>query len=162
VVLGWYLRGAASAEEMGERLEESLRGLRVGHLMTPAPITMPGAMSTRTFIDQLPLHPAHTTFPVVGEDDALLGLVKLRDLLAVPPETRGSTRLVDVARPLSTVPTAAPNEPVLDVMRRIDGQADPRVLVLDDGHLVGILTPRDLVRAVGPRKVPQGLERSRR
>lgn len=72
----------------------------------------------------------------------------LTRIKAVPPERRGKTRVRDVARPLAEVPTAAPHEPLVDLLVRLSGDADGRALGLDDGTLVGIVSPTDVARAV--------------
>ena len=48
------------------------------------------------------------------------------------------------------VPTAGPDDPALDAMRRMDDDcAEGRVLVMDDGVLIGLLWPSDVGHGFG-------------
>jgi CBS domain-containing protein len=54
----------------------------------------------------------------------------------------------DAACPLSEIATATPDEPVADVLPRLNDCSEGRALVLSDGHLTGIISPDDVSRAV--------------
>ena len=57
------------------------------------------------------------------------------------------TTLRDVACPLAEVARATPDEPVADVLPRLNGCSDGRALVLDGQRLAGIVAPADISRA---------------
>ena len=59
-----------------------------------------------------------------------------------------TTHAVQLASPLAEVTTAAPDEPLLDAMRRLHDVAGNRMLVMSAGELVGIVSPTDIARAV--------------
>ena len=70
---------------------------------------------------------------------------------------RAGAKVVDLACPIDKVPTAAPDDPALDAMRRMDDDcAEGRVLVMDDGVLIGLLSPSDVRRAIELAEVLQG------
>jgi len=81
-------------------------------------------------------------------------MVTLTRLGSVPVAVRRSTRVMDVACPMAEVPTARPEERVLDVMDRMSGCTEGRLLVLRDGELVGLLAPADISRALRLGVVP--------
>jgi CBS domain-containing protein len=58
-----------------------------------------------------------------------------------------------IACPISLVTRAPSTEPLLAVLRRATGTADGRVLVFDDEHLVGIVSPSDVARVLQSRDV---------
>jgi CBS domain containing-hemolysin-like protein len=67
----------------------------------------------------------------------------------VPPIRRQATRLIDVASPLADVPFGAPDEPIPDLLQRMQASPDGRALVIDRaGHLVRIVSPSDVARYV--------------
>jgi CBS domain-containing protein len=66
----------------------------------------------------------------------------------VPAAERGRTTLRDAACPLSDVARATPDEPVADLLPRLNACSDNRALVFADGHLDGIVSPADISRAV--------------
>jgi CBS domain-containing protein len=89
-----------------------------------------------------------STYPLVGPDGALAGLVTLNRLRAVPPAARATTRLRDVACPPSEVPVARPDEPLLDLLGRMQGCTDGRAVVVDGGRVVGVVSPSDVTRTL--------------
>lgn len=50
---------------------------------------------------------------------------------------------------MDEVATAGPDEPLIEVLPRMQGCADGRVLVIDDdGRLIGIVSPTDVARVI--------------
>ena len=66
----------------------------------------------------------------------------------VPAAERGRTTLRDIACPLSDVARATPDEPVADVLPRLNECSENRALVFADGHLAGIVSSADISRAL--------------
>ncbi|MFY9616410.1 MAG: site-2 protease family protein [Candidatus Dormiibacterota bacterium] len=147
IFLGWILRNAASAERSRVEVTRALLGVSVGDLMTPQPVTVPAAMPVDEFL-ATPRPYRFATFPVVDANDDVEGLVSLRRMLEVPAPERATTTLGSIATGLAGVPTAAPDEKVTDLLQRLGNDVNKRVLVLQDGRLVGILSPHDISRAL--------------
>jgi len=78
-----------------------------------------------------------------------VGLVTVRRANAVPADERDRTTLRDVAYPLDQVARATPDEPVSDLLPRLNGCSDGRALVFSGGQLAGIVAPADISRALG-------------
>jgi CBS domain-containing protein len=76
------------------------------------------------------------------------GLVTLDRIKHVPASQRDRTRLADIACPLADIATAAPEDPVADILPRLTGCAGRRALVFSDGHLAGIITPSDITQMI--------------
>ncbi len=149
VFLGWFLLAAARGEESRVVLRGALRGVQVRDVMSPDPVIAPGWITVDEFINRFVLAHRFTTFPIRRFEGPLDGLVTLNRLKRVPPERRASTPVRDVACALSEVPTARSMEPLSDLLERMRGSTDGRALVLDDGKLVGIVSPADVTRALG-------------
>jgi CBS domain-containing protein len=66
----------------------------------------------------------------------------------VPASERGRITLRDAACPLSEVARATPDEPVADVLPRLNACSEGRALVFADGHLAGIVSADDVSRAL--------------
>lgn len=66
----------------------------------------------------------------------------------VPREERGAVRVSDVACPVDEIPTASPDEPLVALLPRMTGCSDGRALVLEDGRVVGIVSPTDVARRI--------------
>jgi Zn-dependent protease len=77
-----------------------------------------------------------------------LRTVTVRRVNAVPADERDRTTLRQIASPLAEVARATPDEPVADVLPRLNGGSDGRALVFDGGRLAGIVAPADISRAL--------------
>ncbi len=149
VLLGFFLLSAARAEANDVVLRSSLATVHVRDLMTPEPVVFPSTMTVAELVD----HGLHQirfgTFPLVRADGQLEGLTTLTRIRRVPPPLRATTRLLDTACPLAEVPTAVPDEPICDLLLRMQRAPDGRALVIGpDRRLVGILSPTDIARYV--------------
>ena len=146
-LLGWFLISAATAEGQQAVLQSQLRTVTVRQIMTPDPVTVPASATVAQFLsDYLPAR-RHSAFPVVA-DGQTVGLVTVHRANQVPAGERGQTTLRDAACPVSEVARATPDEPVADVLPRLNDCSEGRALVFDDSHLVGIVSPADISRAV--------------
>jgi Zn-dependent protease len=147
-LLGWFLISAATAEGQQAMLPSRLRTIAVRQIMTTHPVTVPGSATVAWFLDDyLPWH-RHSAFPVEAADGQTTGLVTVHRISQVPAAERGRTTLADVACPLSDVARATPDEPVADVLPRLNACSENRALVFADGHLAGIVSPADVSRGL--------------
>jgi Zn-dependent protease/predicted transcriptional regulator len=146
ILIGWFLIGAATMEERQTRAGATLTGIRVGEVMTPHPQAVAADVSVADFVDHHLFAYRHSALPLtVG--DRPVGLVTLDRVRQVPPERRATTALREVACPSDELVLASPDEPLTDLLARLDGCADGRALVVTGDQLVGIVSPSDISRA---------------
>jgi Zn-dependent protease/CBS domain-containing protein len=146
--LGWFLLVAARAEAEGSLARDALAGVRVADVMTPDPFVVPGEITVEELVRRYLMAHRHSSFPISGPDGEPEGLVTLDVLRRVPADRRATTRLTDVAHPLSDVVTASPAEPFSELVKRLGSGPGARALVFDGGRLVGIVSPTDVARAL--------------
>jgi CBS-domain-containing membrane protein len=79
---------------------------------------------------------------------SLAGLISFARLKRLGREQRSSTTVADVACSLTEIVTCGPDEGLDTLVRRTNTSADQRAVVLDHGRFVGIVSPRDIIRAV--------------
>jgi Zn-dependent protease/CBS domain-containing protein len=149
-VLGWFLFFAAGSQELQTRLQRSLAGVRIRDVMSPNPVTAPDWITIDDFLARFATNRA-PAYPVRDFSGPLSGLITLKDLDRVAASARASTQLRQVARPLSQVPVAGPDDALSDVLQRIDNAETAYILVRDGDRLVGMVTPDDVSRRLDPR-----------
>jgi CBS domain-containing protein len=120
----------------------------VSDVMTATPTTARGDETVEDFLHEVALVRRFSSYPLVDEVGRLTGLVTLNHLRSVPPERRRTTRLADVACPPPQVPLVAPADPLGTVLPRLSGCTQGRAVVLDEGRIVGIVSPTDVNRAI--------------
>jgi Zn-dependent protease/CBS domain-containing protein len=148
IILGWFLTSAATAENQQAVVQSRLRTVAVREIMTADPVTVPASATVTHFQHDLLPWLRHSAFPVVDDDGQPVGLVTVRRVNAVPADDRDRTTLREVACPLAEVAKAAPDEPVSDLLPRLNACSDGRALVLTDGKLAGIVAPADISHAL--------------
>ncbi|BBZ49075.1 site-2 protease family protein [Mycobacterium heidelbergense] len=148
--IGWFIFAAAREEEMQVTTRQALAGVRVTDAMTADPHAAPGWLTVQDFIERYLLGDRHSAYPVADPDGSIVGLVTLRQLRDVAPGRRATTTVREIALPLDAVPTAAPSEPLSALIERLAaaGHGGGRALVIDEGRVVGMVTPADLARLI--------------
>lgn len=153
-LVGWFLTGSAAAEENGSTLRRTLTGHTVRDAMVPAPLCPPAAATvadlarTLTSFHHAASHSSQEHFPLLGYDRRLSGMVSLAALVTVPPANRAMTRLEILSPPLGDIVRTTPDEPLLDLMRRLPpDRPQPPAVVLDGGLVVGLVGTADILRA---------------
>lgn len=148
-LIGLFLVHAASAEEQHTRLNARLHGVRMADVMTSTPLLANGDELVGRFIEHTVFAHRFSTYPLVDDTGRLTGLVTLNRIRVVPPDQRDATRLADIACSVDEVPTAGPDELLTEMLPKMNGCADGRIVVLDSaGVVVGIVTGSDISRAV--------------
>jgi CBS domain-containing protein len=148
VFLGWFIFAASRDEESQVRTQHAIAGVRVADVMTSHPHAAPADITVEDFIQRYLLGDRHSAYPVADRDGSIIGLITLAQLRGIPPSQRTSALVREVAIPLPDVPTATPNEPVTTLLQRLGSHAGDRALVVDAGHVVGIVTASDLSRLI--------------
>jgi Zn-dependent protease/CBS domain-containing protein len=150
--IGWFLLSAGSSEEMGSTVRTFLRKVPVSAAMSSPVLTVPDWLTVEQFLESVaPQHP-FSTYPVHEPSGKLTGVVRLGDLVRISAHDRGAKHLIDAARPIAEVPTTRPDEELAALIERLGQSFDQRVLVFDQGALVGILSPVDVARLLTVRQ----------
>jgi len=137
ILIGWFLIAAAGLEAGQARAVARLDGITVGRIMTPDPFTVPATMTAAEFLrEMLPRH-RHTAYPLV-EDGAVRGVVTAERI-------RGLEAGATVGEVVEDAERTTAQASLAELLPRL---ARGRLLVFEGERLVGIVTPRDLARAL--------------
>ena len=150
--IGWFLLSAAGAEEASTASRGILQSVAVSSAMSSPVVTLADSMTVDEFLRSEAVHHRFTTYPLRNSSGALTGVVRLNQIVRAASRGDLNKRLAQLALPMSDVPTARPDENLAAVVERLGSSLDRRVLVLDDGKLVGILSPNDLTRILTVRQ----------
>jgi Zn-dependent protease/predicted transcriptional regulator len=146
VLIGWFIANAASVEEQHARVTHDLADILVDDVMTRDPSTVPPHLTIADVLELHVLRERHSSFPVVDGIGRPAGLVTLNRIKQVPAERRRQVQVAEVACPLSELPIARRDDSLADLLPRLGACADGRAIVVEDGRLVGIVTPTDVAR----------------
>lgn len=133
--------------------------LRVRHVMTHDPLVVAPATGLRAAARAM-LASGVSAVPVVAEDGALLGMLSEHDLLAKEARRRfGFGKVIDHEFDIRDAATAGeactrparvttPETFLADAARAMLDQDVNRLVVIDDGAIVGIVSRRDVLEAL--------------
>jgi len=134
------------------------------HAMIPRPLvaTIGAEEPVRRAVERMAT--GHSRLPVLGGDvDDVIGVVRLREVLALPESMFATTTVRQIARPPVMVPQSLPLLAVLDRLRAADEEF---ACVVDEyGGLAGVITGEDiaeeLVGEITDEHDPLGTDQAR-
>ncbi|MGW3076131.1 site-2 protease family protein [Kitasatospora sp. NPDC001132] len=144
VFIGLFMWSSALAEVRRAAMVTALRGVRISEVMTSPVSTGPDWLTVDHFLADMAARAHHPVIPLVGFDGHPSGLVDLRRLAMIPPARRTEVRVREVATPVARCVVAARGDDLVEVLDH--AAAQPPILVLDDGRLVGIVSIDDISR----------------
>jgi Zn-dependent protease/CBS domain-containing protein len=143
--IGWFLVQAARASYQELQVRQLLRGVQAHDVMAANLLRIPPDLSLQDAVDGYFMRYDHSAFPV-EEHGRTIGLLTLRKVRRVPSDEWPIRRVRDHMVPLGDQVVVAPDAPMDQVMAKLEDGEAGRVLVADDGEVVGIITASDLAR----------------
>ncbi|RKD93509.1 CBS domain-containing protein [Halopiger aswanensis] len=148
--VAFFVYIAASSEAQQVTMKAAFQDVTVSDIMTPAgdlhtvePDTSIADLIQRMFSER------HTGYPVVERDaydgDRLIGLVTLSDAREIEPVERDAYTVEDVMT--TDLQTIAPDSDAMEAIDRMRANDIGRLLVVDDGDLVGLISRTDVMTA---------------
>jgi Zn-dependent protease/CBS domain-containing protein len=153
--IGWFLLQASGAEARSAIARQALAGLRVRELMVADPVTVHPDLTLGRFLDEIVWERRHTTYPVV-EGGRPVGLLPFRCVAQVPRSEWDVRTVRDCMLPLERVPVLHEEDDVTEALAQLQESGINRGLVLDDGHLAGLLSITDVVNALELHRLRRG------
>jgi Zn-dependent protease/predicted transcriptional regulator len=143
--IGWFLVQAARSSYQDLQLQQLLRRVEAEEVMAGDLRRIPPEVSLQEAVDDHFMRYDHSGFPV-EEQGRTIGLLTLRGVRRVPREQWPTRRVRDHMVPLSDQVVVAPDARMDNVLGKLQDSEAGRVLVAQDGEVVGIITPTDLTR----------------
>jgi len=153
--IGWFLVQAARASYQELQLRDMLRGVEAEDVMAGDLLRVPPDLSLQDAVDDYFMRYDHGAFPV-DEQGRTIGLLTLRGVRRVPREQWPTRRVRDLMVPLGDQVVVAPDARMDQVMGKLEDGEAGRVLVVQDGEVVGIIAPSDLTRWLRRWRVLEG------
>jgi Zn-dependent protease/CBS domain-containing protein len=143
--IGWFLVQAARQSYEEIQLRQILEKVEAEDVMARNLVAMPPTITIRDAVDDFFMRHDHGAFPVEA-DGRTVGLMTLRSVRRVSREEWDARRVGEVMSPLSDQVAVSPDTPMDRVMARLQDEQTHRVLVVQGGEVVGIITPFDVSR----------------
>lgn len=145
IVLGWFLRNAATTESASARVEISLRGVTVGQAMGSGTAIVPSRMKLRQLLEEHVLNRGETAFLVI-DDDVPRGIVTVMDIAKVPQARLDWASVSEIMSPWNPRLYVTPQTPLLEAIEMMDDAHVSHLPIMAGDRPCGLLT-RDGVRS---------------
>jgi Zn-dependent protease/predicted transcriptional regulator len=149
--IGWFLLTAAHTADTQAALESLFRGVTVGEVMNPLPITVPPDMPLQQLMDEY-LLPRGRRAALIMDNGQLAGLITLCDIRHIPREQWPLLSVSAVMVPRARLHIVRPQQSLNDVLPLMATWDINQVPVLQDGDLVGMLSRDAIVRFLELRR----------
>jgi Zn-dependent protease/CBS domain-containing protein len=143
--IGWFLVQAARQSYEEIQLRQILEKVEAEDVMARNLLAMPPTITIQDAVDDYFMRYDHGAFPVQA-DGRTVGLLTLRGVKRVPRDEWDARRVEEVMSPLSDHVSVSSHTRMDRVMARLQDEETHRLLVLDEGEVVGIITPHDVAR----------------
>jgi Zn-dependent protease/CBS domain-containing protein len=150
--IGWFLYQASTLELRQVAISDTLRGLTVRNVMTQDVVALHPEAPIGHALDSLDPSERHSAYPVIDDDAKPFGLLSMGTLAAAPRPEWENHRVRDFMLPLAHVPTIQAEVDAAEAVELLQTTELRHALVLEDGHLAGVLTLSDLADAVELRR----------
>jgi Zn-dependent protease/predicted transcriptional regulator len=147
--IGWFLLEAARESFAQVALRSTLTGVRAEDIMTPEIPTVPRDISLEDYVHEV-LRTGRRSHIVTGAGTPV-GLVTLHSTRAVPRDEWSNTSIQAVMVPIDRVHSALPEEPVLQILERMQKEDINQMPVLSDGHIIGMIGRDTILRVLQTR-----------
>ena len=157
-MIGLFLRGAAKSSYQQMVTRDLLSGLTVSRFMNPDPVIVPPDISLKRFVDEYLYRTHHRIYPVV-KDGELFGCVTVKKLKNIPREEWAQRHVAEIAAGCEEAAAISPDSQAMAALDSMNRTGSSRLMVVEKGRLVGIVTLKDLSEVLALR---MELEASRR
>lgn len=143
ILIAFFIYIGASEEKKATEVTVALRGVKVRDIMTTDVKAVKPDMSISELVD-LMFKEKHMGYPVA--EDKVIGIVAFNDIRQIPPEKRDSIYVADIMTP--EVISVHPDDDAIMALKLLSKHDIGRLIVMEDGIMVGILSRADLVRSL--------------
>lgn len=144
-LIGLFLNNAAQASYHSVYVRQILGGEPVARFMTREPIVVPPDIDLRRLVEDYMYRYHRKMFPVAS-NGRLYGVISTQELARVPREEWDIRTVAETMRQDLENCSIPPTADALQALSRMQRNGCSRLLVVDNGQLVGVVSLKDLLR----------------
>lgn len=155
-LIGMFIRSASQMSYQQVLVRTALEGEPLQRFMNVQPITVAPDTSVQDLVDSYIYRYHHRMYPVVGPSRELLGCVTTEQVKTVPRDQWRERRVQEIAQSCSVGNTISPDADAAAVLSKMSKTGNSRLMVVDDGRLVGLVSSRDLTQFLSTKLELEG------
>jgi Zn-dependent protease/predicted transcriptional regulator len=143
-LIGMFLRSAAQMSYQQLLVRKALEGESVRRFMNTHPVTVQDNITVEQLVEDYIYKYHYKMFPVLS-GDKLVGCITTRQVKEIPRENWAHETIREAAGACSSENTISSDTDAIKALSNMNQSGHSRLLVVDHGQLVGIVTLKDLL-----------------
>jgi Zn-dependent protease/CBS domain-containing protein len=144
ILIGFFVLNASTGSYQNLLIKAALRGKTARALMSETVWTADAAATIGELVDEVMLRHGVSFVPVLS-NGRLVGYIDTNGARAVEREFWATRRIEEAMVPVGPDNTVAPDTPLDDVFKALATNARRKLMVVDKGELVGVISLSDLM-----------------
>jgi Zn-dependent protease len=149
--IGWFIFQAGTASSVQTAMQQALGRLHVRDVMATELKAVPADETVANLIDDYVVRYRYGGYPV-RQDGSIVGLLDVNDVQSVPRQQREMTRVAEIMHPLAPELVVDPEAEVPKVLERMVSEHRGRLLVVDHGQVIGLITLNGILHTAQVRR----------
>jgi Zn-dependent protease/CBS domain-containing protein len=145
-LIGMFLHSTARTSYQQLLTRRALEGETVRRFMKEDPVTVSSSTTVHQLVEDYIYRYHFKMFPVVESSGKLLGCVTTKDVKALPKEEWEKKSVGEIAASCTEANTIRSGEDAVKALSRMSQNNMSRLIVVDNGHLAGVITLKDMLR----------------
>jgi predicted transcriptional regulator len=143
-LIGLFLKNAAQMSYQQLLVRKALEGEPVSRFMKANPVVVQDSITVGQLVEDYIYKYHYKMFPVMA-GEKLVGCITTREVKEIHREEWSRETVREVARPCTAENTISPSTDAIKALAMMTQSGVTRMLVVDNGHLVGLVTLKDLL-----------------
>jgi Zn-dependent protease/CBS domain-containing protein len=143
-LIGMFLKSAAQMSYQQLLVRKALEGEKVSRFMNTNPLTVQESITVGQLVEDYIYKHHYKMFPVMS-GDKLVGCITTRQVKEIPREAWSRETIREAASQCSPENSISPDTDAIKALAMMNQSGVSRLLVVQDGRLVGIVTLKDLL-----------------
>jgi len=143
-LIGMFLKNAAQMSYQQLLVRKALEGEKVRRFMNTSPVAVQDSITVEHLVEDYIYKYHYKMFPVMS-GDKLVGCITTRQVKEIPREAWSRETIREAASECSAENTISPDTDAIKALGLMTQSGVSRLLVVENGRLVGIVTLKDLL-----------------
>jgi len=144
IFVGLFMKQSAAGSYQAVMMQRALDGVQVRQIMTENLITVDWLTSINELVENYIYKHQFANYPVFNRDE-FVGMVSLEGVKTISKELWGFKQVRDIMTPVELVPCLKPTDDATEALSRMVSEDIGRMPVVENGHLLGIVSRRDIM-----------------
>ena len=160
-LIGMFVRSASQGSYQQLLVRQVLAGEPVRRFMVTDPVTVPYYISVEQLVEDY-IYKYHFKMYPVLQEDKLVGCISTREVKEIPRNEWNQHTVKEISKSCTGENTVPPGTDAMVALALMNRTRNSRLMVVEDGRLLGIIALKDLLRFLSLKLDLEGKETERR